>query len=178
MGFHDWALQLRFYLFYCFLSVVLAVECQSWLNVTRLWGEKYTLEAHKYQPKRPCYKFFNPPSLQCACDFCLSCWMLHWRAYLWEYRQKPTWLMCGWQQEKKHLLKITGSRRTEIKTTCVTFLPALAMDSGHWTIWNYVSTVSILLCEIKYRYCGLWWMERVSQISVTSTLKDISKMAL
>lgn len=61
MGFHDWALQLRFYLFYCFLSVVLAVECQSWLNVTRLWGEKYTLEAHKYQPKRPCYRFSTLP---------------------------------------------------------------------------------------------------------------------
>lgn len=52
------------------------------------------------------------------------------------------------------------------------FLPDLANDGGHWTIWNYVS---ILLCENKYRYCGLWWMERVSQISVTSTLKTFPK---
>lgn len=77
--------------------------------------------------------------------------------------------------KKRSIINGTSSCRTEIKRTCVTFLPALANDGGHWTIWNYVSIVGILLCEIKYRYCGLWWMERVSQISVMSTLKTFPK---
>lgn len=55
----------------------------------------------------------------------------------------------------------------------VTFLPALANNSGPWTILNYVGIVS--MCEIKYRYYGLWWMDGVSQISVMSTLKTFPK---
>lgn len=132
----------------------------------------YTLEAHEYHrsTQTTVLRVFNSSqamSSVCMWFFCLSCWMLHWRAYLWEYCQMPTCFVCGWQQVKK--------RRAAIKRTCVTFLPSLAKDGGHWTIWNYVSIVSIHLCEIKYCYCGLWWMERVSQISVTSPLKTFPK---
>lgn len=73
--------------------------------------------------------------------------------------------------KKRSIIVAQAAIAKRWRRTCVTFLPSLATDGGHWTIWHHVSIVSILLCEIKYCYRGLWWMERVSQISVMSTLR-------
>lgn len=74
---------------------------------------------------------------------------------------------------KKRITNGTSSRRTEIKTTCVLlFFLLWPRTMNNLKLCGYSR---ILLCEIKYRYCGLWWMERVSQISVTSTLKTFPK---
>ena len=119
---------------------------------------------------------FNPPRLclRCACVFfcfvfflfvvlnaSLACILV----------SLPTGSCVG--GVKKRITNGTSSRRTEIKTTCVLlFFLLWPRTMNNLKLCGYSR---ILLCEIKYRYCGLWWMERVSQISVTSTLKTFPK---
>lgn len=151
--------------------VFLAVECQSWLNVARIWGKEHawSTQVSLFNPNgrdfHPCQ---FPMSLVCmwflfvVLNASLACVLVRILS--------DAHLVDVWVLTRKEALMAQ-----EIKRTCVTFLPTLAEDDGHWTIWNYMRTVCILLCEIKYRYRGLWRMERVSQISVTSTLKTFPK---
>lgn len=159
-------------------TAVFAVECQSWLNVARLWGKvhAWSTQVSSFNPN-DCVKIFQPSqamSSVCMCFFVCraECFTgVHSCENIVECPPGP----CVGGNKKRSIITGTSSCRMEIKRTGVTFLPALAKVGGHWTIWNHVSIVGILLCEIKYRYCGLWWMERVSQISVTSTLKTFPK---
>ncbi len=71
----------------------------------------------------------------------------------------------------------TSSRRTEIKRTCVTFLPAVAENGCHWTIWNcgYSEFTSM------WDKISLLWgvMNGTSFTNICNEyIKDISKMAL
>lgn len=88
-------------------------------------GGKYTLEAHKgssFIPKRLCYEFSTLPGYVFGVHviLVLSCWMLHWRAYLWEYCQNVH-LVHVWMETRKEasLMAQADLRRENL---CLFFL--------------------------------------------------------
>ena len=107
--------------------------------------------------------------------FCRA-WMLHWRAYLWEYCQMPTGSCVGGNE--KRVINGTSSRRLEIKRTSVTFFLLWPRMVTIEQFETYLSAVSILLCEITI---SLLWavMNGTSFTNICNEyIKDISKMAL
>ena len=168
-------IRVKFYLFYFLLSrpaVVFAVECQSWLNVARLLGKvhAWSTQVSSLNPN-DCVTSFQPSqamSLVCMWFFLFVVLIASLACIL---VSLPTGSCVG--GIKKRITNGTSSRRTEKKTTCVLlFFLLWPRTMNNFKLYGYSC---ILLCEIKYRYCGLWWMERVSQLSVTSTLKTFPK---
>lgn len=131
-------------------------ECSvSFVESTRL---KHT--SIIVQPKRLCYEFSTLPGYVFGVhvDFCFRAECFTGVCTCENTVKCPPGSWVG-SNKKRSIINGTSS------------LPRMLATEQFY----YVSIVGILLWEIKHRHCGLWWMERVSRISVTSTLKTFPK---
>lgn len=147
---------------------------QRWQNVACHLGKTTHLKHTSIivQPKR-LLRVFNPPSLcpQCACDYdfvivldaSLVCVLVRILVSC------PPASHMG--SKKKSIISGTSSccMGSKKKLVSVLFL-LLPRIVGQWITLKYVGILSVL-CEIKYCFFELWWMDWVTQISVTNTLK-------
>lgn len=173
-SFSGLGITLRFYLFIFFNKAQSSI-CSNVEAVARCLGTCLKHTSIIVQSKRVCVTSFQPS--QAMSLVCMWFFVCRAECFTGVHTCKNTVKCppgsCVGRNEKRGVTDGTSSRCMGIKRSCVTFLPALAKNSGQWTILNYVGIVS--MCEIKYRYYGLWWMDWVSQISVMSTLKTFPK---
>lgn len=121
-----------------------AVECQSWLNVARIWGKSTHVNHMHHLTQTTVLQVFNPPRLclQCACDFFFFKFVvLNASLVILWYSQMPAPNYHVGGNKKRSIIIDMSRHRAEIKRTC--------SGQGWWPLNN------LKLREYS-KYTSLW----------------------